>query len=333
MQVRRPPFAKVSTSLVEAGAGGPLPSDEMRALVVPPSGGRRLAGLQRPDPARRLLAPGLRDPKMQATADLFETRLSTLNRVRGGPKPLRPLWNGLDEAKADPPVFGVRDDDPAEARRRPRLLRRALEPAGGDVSGRSARARRRRSRHRQVVEVNRLVADLTDGENSSFESPHHRGERLPRPARVVAEFLRRGHRGPGPGPARRQGRSRWDGPPRSRPTGPISAPRATWPPPSRGSTPSSTWPPGSRGPRTPSSPPPWSGPNGSWRRWRRTSTRRLVLASSFSVYDWSSIRGELTEASPVEPPHPTSTSATATPSPRSGKSGSPAGWPPTTAGA
>ena len=34
----------------------------------------------------------------------------------------------------------------------------------------------------------------------------------------------------------------------------------------------------------------------------KTSTRHLVLASSFSVYDWSAIRGELTEESPVEPP-------------------------------
>jgi nucleoside-diphosphate-sugar epimerase len=33
----------------------------------------------------------------------------------------------------------------------------------------------------------------------------------------------------------------------------------------------------------------------------KTSTRHLVLASSFSVYDWSAIRGELTEESPVEP--------------------------------
>lgn len=32
----------------------------------------------------------------------------------------------------------------------------------------------------------------------------------------------------------------------------------------------------------------------------RSETRRLVLASSFSVYDWSAIRGTLTEASPVE---------------------------------
>ena len=33
----------------------------------------------------------------------------------------------------------------------------------------------------------------------------------------------------------------------------------------------------------------------------RTSCRRLILASSFSVYDWSAIRGTLDETSPVEP--------------------------------
>lgn len=33
----------------------------------------------------------------------------------------------------------------------------------------------------------------------------------------------------------------------------------------------------------------------------RTACRRLVLASSFSVYDWSAIRGTLDESSPLEP--------------------------------
>jgi UDP-glucose 4-epimerase len=33
----------------------------------------------------------------------------------------------------------------------------------------------------------------------------------------------------------------------------------------------------------------------------RTSCRRLVLASSFAVYDWSAIRGTLDEGSPLEP--------------------------------
>jgi hypothetical protein len=35
---------------------------------------------------------------MQATANLFETRL-TFDWLRPGPKPLRPLWNGLDEGR------------------------------------------------------------------------------------------------------------------------------------------------------------------------------------------------------------------------------------------
>jgi hypothetical protein len=35
---------------------------------------------------------------MQAVANLFETRL-TVDRVRGGPKPLRPLLNGLREGR------------------------------------------------------------------------------------------------------------------------------------------------------------------------------------------------------------------------------------------
>ena len=33
----------------------------------------------------------------------------------------------------------------------------------------------------------------------------------------------------------------------------------------------------------------------------KSDTKRLVLASSYSVYDWSAIRGELTEESPLEP--------------------------------
>jgi hypothetical protein len=36
--------------------------------------------------------------RMQATANLFETRL-TFDRVRPGPKPLRPLLNGLEEGR------------------------------------------------------------------------------------------------------------------------------------------------------------------------------------------------------------------------------------------
>ena len=36
---------------------------------------------------------------MQATANLFETRL-TFNQLRDGPPPLTPLFNGLEEGKA-----------------------------------------------------------------------------------------------------------------------------------------------------------------------------------------------------------------------------------------
>ena len=59
----------------------------------------------------------------------------------------------------------------------------------------------------------------------------------------------------------------------------------------------------------------------------RTACRRLVLASSFSVYDWSAIDGTLDETSPRRAGRPTSTSATATRSPSPGRSASPAASP------
>ena len=74
----------------------PLPSDEFRAIV---EGERGIATLSfsansQPD-AFWLRVQGAR---MHAAANLFETRL-TVNRVRGGPKPLRPLRDNLVEAK------------------------------------------------------------------------------------------------------------------------------------------------------------------------------------------------------------------------------------------
>ena len=99
--------------------------------------------------------------KMQATADLFETRLS-IRRVRGGPKPLRPLFNSLDEAQGRPAV-GVRDA-PAKLDGGPgsyeglwALLAGTYRALG---SGEAPPIT-----PRQVVEVNRLVADLTAGES------------------------------------------------------------------------------------------------------------------------------------------------------------------------
>jgi predicted dehydrogenase len=74
----------------------PLPSDEFRALVDAERGSALVgfsANIQ-PD-AFWLRVYG---EKMQAVANLFETRL-TIDRTRGGPRPLRPLLNGLREAR------------------------------------------------------------------------------------------------------------------------------------------------------------------------------------------------------------------------------------------
>ena len=73
-----------------------LPYDEFRGLV---EGERATASLafsssSQPD-AFWLRVYG---EKMQATANLFETRL-TFESVRPGPKPLQPLFNGLDAGK------------------------------------------------------------------------------------------------------------------------------------------------------------------------------------------------------------------------------------------
>ena len=97
---------------------------------------------------------------MQATADLFETRLS-VRKVRGGPKPLRPLFNSLDEARAvRRSAFGT--------------LRRKLDGGPGAYEGLWAlladtyaslgSGRGPAITLGQVVEVNRLVADLAAAE-------------------------------------------------------------------------------------------------------------------------------------------------------------------------
>jgi predicted dehydrogenase len=75
----------------------PLPSDEFRALIDAERGTAVIgfSANARPD-AFWLRVYG---EKMQAVANLFETRL-TIDRVRKGPKPLTPLINGLHEARA-----------------------------------------------------------------------------------------------------------------------------------------------------------------------------------------------------------------------------------------
>ncbi|WP_435011786.1 Gfo/Idh/MocA family protein (plasmid) [Tundrisphaera lichenicola] len=148
------PHRKVSTSWSKRSEG-PLPWDELRALVVADRGTASLnfSAHSQPD-AFWLRVYGT---KMQATADLFETRLS-IRRVRGGPKPLRPLFNSLDEAKAvRGSAYGT--------------LRRKLDGGPGAYEGLWAllgetyralgSGREPEISPRQVVEVNRLVADLT----------------------------------------------------------------------------------------------------------------------------------------------------------------------------
>jgi predicted dehydrogenase len=151
------PHRKVSTTWSKR-SGGPLPSDEMRALVVADRGSAMLGFSAHTQPDAFWLR--VYGTKMQATADLFETRLS-IRRVRGGPKPLRPMFNSLDEARAvRGSAFGT--------------LRRKLDGGPGAYEGLWAllgdtyRALGSGAEPpitpRQVIEVNRLVADLTAGE-------------------------------------------------------------------------------------------------------------------------------------------------------------------------
>jgi predicted dehydrogenase len=151
------PHSKVSTSWSKRSPG-PLPSDEMRALVVAERGTAMLAFSAQTQPDAFWLR--VYGTKMQATADLFETRLS-IRRVRSGPKPLRPLFNSLDEARAvRRSAYGT--------------LRRKLDGGPGSYEGLWALLA---GTYRalgsgdsppitpdQIVAVNRLVADLTEGE-------------------------------------------------------------------------------------------------------------------------------------------------------------------------
>jgi predicted dehydrogenase len=74
-----------------------LPYDEFHGLVEAEraTASLSLSASSQPD-AFWLRVSG---EKMQAATNLFETRL-TLDRVRPGPKALRPFWNGLEEGSA-----------------------------------------------------------------------------------------------------------------------------------------------------------------------------------------------------------------------------------------
>jgi predicted dehydrogenase len=74
----------------------PLPCDEFRALVAAERGTAALGFSANTQPDAFWLR--VYGEKMQVVANLFETRL-TIDRVRGGPKPLTPLLNSLREAR------------------------------------------------------------------------------------------------------------------------------------------------------------------------------------------------------------------------------------------
>jgi predicted dehydrogenase len=151
------PHTKVSTTWSKRSPG-PLPSDEMRALVVAERGTAMLGFSAHTQPDSFWLR--VYGTRMQATADLFETRLS-IRRLRGGPKPLRPLFNSLDEAKAvRRSAYGtlVRklDGGPGSYEGLWALLAGTYKALGSGGAPPITPA--------QVVAVNRLVADLTAGE-------------------------------------------------------------------------------------------------------------------------------------------------------------------------
>ena len=79
-----------------SGDPSPLPFDEFRALVDGERGTAALGFSARTQPDAFWLR--VYGTKAQAVANLFETRL-TVDRLRGGPKPLRPTFNGLAEAR------------------------------------------------------------------------------------------------------------------------------------------------------------------------------------------------------------------------------------------
>ena len=131
-----------------------LPYDEFRALVEAERGTAVLAFSANSQPDACWLR--VYGERQQATANLFETRL-TFDRVRPGPKPLRPFLNGLEEGRA---VSGAAVGS---------LLRKFAGGPGNysglwQLLGRTYEALASGSAlpvtAEQVLAVNRLVADL-----------------------------------------------------------------------------------------------------------------------------------------------------------------------------
>ena len=131
-----------------------LPYDEFRAVVEAERGTATLGFSAHAQPDAFWLR--VFGERMQATANLFESRV-TFNRVRKGPKPLQPLLNGLEEGRA------IRRSAVGTLWRKFRGGPGAYDGLF-ELIGRSYRALAEGSTPpisaRQVLEVNRLVADL-----------------------------------------------------------------------------------------------------------------------------------------------------------------------------
>jgi predicted dehydrogenase len=136
------------------GVDHPLPSDEFRALADCERGTASLGFSAHTQPDVFWLR--VYGTKMRAAANLFEPLL-TIDRVRGGPKPLVPLFNGRDAAKdARRGAYGG--------------LWRKLSGGPGayeglwELVGRTYKAIQQNTEPpisaRAIEEVNRLVADL-----------------------------------------------------------------------------------------------------------------------------------------------------------------------------
>lgn len=135
----------------------PLPSDEFRALIDAERGTAVVGFSANTQPDAFWLR--VYGEKMQATANLFETRL-TIDRLRPGPKPLMPLFNGLREARdvraaAIGSLWRKLSGGPGAYEGLWDLLARTYRAIGSGAEMPITT--------RQVVEVNRLVDDLKRG--------------------------------------------------------------------------------------------------------------------------------------------------------------------------
>ena len=138
-----------------------MPCDEFRALVDTERGSAVLGFSANTQPDAFWLR--VYGEKMQAVANLFETRL-TIDRVRGGPKPLRPLLSGLQEARdvrraALSSLKRKLSGGPAAYEGLWDLLARTYRALGSGTEPPIT--------PRQIIEVNHLVDDLKTSQDAT----------------------------------------------------------------------------------------------------------------------------------------------------------------------